>query len=124
MAELFVDDSGNGDFLTIAEAIAVAKRDDKIIVTGGEDNLHKEANITIDKRVTIQSDSDGATIDAQGQDFIADFMDGQDFLGLSDGLTYEDLTFSGQTINFGDQTLAVLTGVDTTTLTSQDFIVM
>ncbi|MGK7957427.1 MAG: hypothetical protein AB4063_19565 [Crocosphaera sp.] len=67
MGKIFVDDSGNGDFLTIAEAIAVAKRDDNIIVTGGEDNVHQEADIIIDKRVTIQSDSDGATIDAQGK---------------------------------------------------------
>ncbi len=76
MAKLFVDDSGNGDFLTIAEAIAAAKRGDNIIVTGGEDNLHQEANITIDKRVTIQSDSDGATIDAQGLDRVFLIDDG------------------------------------------------
>ncbi|MGK7940940.1 MAG: hypothetical protein AB4062_12490 [Crocosphaera sp.] len=67
MTKWLVDDSGNGDFLTIAEAIAASVEGDKIIVNGGKDNLHQEANILIDKSVTIQSDSDSATIDAQGQ---------------------------------------------------------
>ncbi len=71
-----VDDSGNGDFLTIAEAIAAADKGDQIIVTGGEDNLHQEANIIIDKELKIKSDSDGAKIDAQGLDRIFVVDDG------------------------------------------------
>ncbi|MDJ0660694.1 MAG: hypothetical protein QNJ42_14580 [Crocosphaera sp.] len=76
MADWLVDDSGNGDFLTIAEAIAAAEKGDKIIVTGGDDNLHQEANILIDKKLTIKSDSDGATIDAQGIDRVFLIDDG------------------------------------------------
>ncbi len=76
MTNWLVDDSGNGDFLTIAEAIAAADTGDKIIVTGGEDNLHQEANILIDKKLTIQSDSDGVTLDAQGIDRVFLIDDG------------------------------------------------
>ncbi|MGK7940010.1 MAG: hypothetical protein AB4062_07635 [Crocosphaera sp.] len=90
MTKLFVDDSGNGDFLTIAEAIAHSGEGNKIIVTGGEDNRHQEANIIINKSVTIQSDSDGATIDAQGRDrvFLVDDGDATSQLNVHlEGLT-------------------------------------
>ncbi|MDJ0510927.1 MAG: hypothetical protein QNJ64_16980 [Crocosphaera sp.] len=91
MAKLFVD--GNGDFLSIAEAIAAAKEGDNIIVTGGEDNLHQEANIIIDKSVTIQSDSDGATIDAQGRERVFLIDDGDATSQLN--VQLEDLTLTG-----------------------------
>ena len=40
MTKWIVDDSNNGDFRTIAEAIAAADKGDEIIVTGGDDNIH------------------------------------------------------------------------------------
>ncbi len=58
------------------------------------------------------------------RDTITDFESGEDRLGLVGDLKYEDLTFSGSTINFGDEILATLTGVDTEQLTSQDFTVI
>ncbi|MEO0807418.1 MAG: bluetail domain-containing putative surface protein [Cyanobacteria bacterium J06643_4] len=57
-----VDDNGAGDFLLISDAIAAATDGDTIIVTGGADNIHTEANIIIDKNLTIQGD-DEITID-------------------------------------------------------------
>ncbi|MEM7591042.1 MAG: SGNH/GDSL hydrolase family protein [Cyanobacteria bacterium P01_A01_bin.83] len=59
----------------------------------------------------------------EGTDTIIDFSN-PDLLGLSDGLTYNDLSFSGNEIIFGSETLAVLTGIDTTTLTESDFVVL
>jgi hypothetical protein len=56
-----------------------------------------------------------------GRDSISDFQLGIDKLGLADGLTFEDLTFSNNRINFGTEVLATLTGVDTTDLTTSDF---
>ena len=47
MTTWIVDDSNNGDFITIAEAIAAASEGDKIIVTGGDDNIHNEAKFSL-----------------------------------------------------------------------------
>jgi Ca2+-binding RTX toxin-like protein len=55
-------------------------------------------------------------------DIIADFVDGQDRIGLAGTLTFNDLTLSGNSIAFGTDVLATVTGVDTTTLTATDFI--
>lgn len=58
-----------------------------------------------------------------GTDTITDFGDGPDLIGLAGGLTYQDLTFSGNDIivSNSNQILATLSGVDTTTLSSSDF---
>ena len=61
-----------------------------------------------------------------GTDTIADFTVGQDVIGLSDGLTFEELQFSGSSILLSaDQTtLATLTGVDATLLNPGDFVAL
>jgi len=59
---------------------------------------------------------------AAGRDTITDFSLGQsDQIALS-GINFNQLSFSGDEIRLGNQTLAVLTGFDTTTLTQNDFI--
>jgi Ca2+-binding RTX toxin-like protein len=59
---------------------------------------------------------------AAGRDTITDFSLGQgDKIGLS-GLSFSQLSFSGNEIRFGNQTLAILTGFDTTTLTQNNFV--
>ena len=60
----------------------------------------------------------------EGTDTITDFEVGTDFIGLADGLTFAALTFAGNAINAGDETLAVLQGVDTTALTETAFVVV
>ena len=55
----------------------------------------------------------------QGTDTIEDF--GNDIIGLADGLSFSDLTFSGSDILLGEEILATLSGVDATTLTESDF---
>ncbi len=57
----------------------------------------------------------------EGTDTIVDF-DASDFIGLADGLSIGVLSFEGETISFGEQTLAVLTGVDTTALAADRFV--
>ena len=59
-----------------------------------------------------------------GENTITDFELGQDCLGLTGYLSYEDLTFSGSKINFGNELLVTVTGVDTKHLTNQDFTVI
>ncbi len=58
----------------------------------------------------------------EGTDTIVDFEVGTDFIGLADGLTFDDLSFTGNSIISDEETLAVLNGIDTTTLTESDFM--
>ncbi|WP_052055374.1 lamin tail domain-containing protein [Myxosarcina sp. GI1] len=55
----------------------------------------------------------------EGTDTIQDF--GEDLIGLANGLSFNDLTFSGNSILSGKEVLANLEGVDTTALTATDF---
>lgn len=57
----------------------------------------------------------------EGTDTIADFVTGTDRIGLS-SLTFNQLSFSGNNIFFNSETLATLTGVDTTTLSEANFV--
>lgn len=60
----------------------------------------------------------------EGTDTITDFEVGIDFIGLADGLTFEALSFSGNTISTSDETLAILRGVDTTALAELNFVIV
>jgi hypothetical protein len=58
-----------------------------------------------------------------GKDIISDFSFCQgDLIGLSDGLTFGDLSFQGNEIRAGGQVLAMLNGFNTNTLTASNFI--
>ncbi|WP_275974151.1 cadherin-like domain-containing protein [Argonema galeatum] len=57
-----------------------------------------------------------------GTDTFTDFKKGTDVVGLSGGLSFGQLSFSGNQILAGGETLANLTGIDTTTLTQSNFI--
>jgi len=60
----------------------------------------------------------------EGDDIIRDFEVGVDMIGLSGGLTFADLRFSGNRIFAGDEFLARLKKVDTTTLTADSFVII
>jgi hypothetical protein len=57
---------------------------------------------------------------------IADFTKNVDVIGLADGLTFDQLSFSGSNILIAstNSVLATLTGVNTNTLTSADFVIL
>lgn len=57
-----------------------------------------------------------------GTDTITDFKIGTDVIGLSGGLRFAQLARSGNTISAGNEVLAVLTGVNTTTLMQSNFV--
>ena len=57
----------------------------------------------------------------EGIDTITDFKLGTDKIGLTGGLTFGNLSFSGNQILMGSDVLAVLTGVNTNTLTASNF---
>ena len=60
----------------------------------------------------------------EGTDTFIDFEVGIDLVGLAEGLSFGSLSFSGNAISVGDETLAILQGVDTTNLTESSFIVV
>lgn len=61
-----------------------------------------------------------------GTDMITDYKDDYDVIGLANSLTYSDLSFAGNDILLAgtNNVLATLPGVDTTTLTATDFVIM
>jgi Ca2+-binding RTX toxin-like protein len=58
----------------------------------------------------------------EGIDTITDFNLERDKIGLTEGLTFGNLSFSGNEILIGSDVLAVLTGVNTNTLTASNFL--
>jgi len=58
----------------------------------------------------------------EGIDTITDFKLGTDKIGLTGGLTFGNLSFWGNQILMGSDVLAVLTGVNTNTLTASNFV--
>jgi hypothetical protein len=59
---------------------------------------------------------------AAGRETITDFSLGQRHKIRLSGLIFNQLSFSGNQISLGNQTLAVLAGFDTKTLTQNNFI--
>ncbi|MGF1522503.1 MAG: Ig-like domain-containing protein [Leptolyngbyaceae cyanobacterium] len=60
----------------------------------------------------------------EGTDSILDFEIGIDFIGLADGLTFDALSFDGNSILAGEETLATLEGVATSQLDSSSFVLV
>ena len=60
----------------------------------------------------------------EGIDTITDFSLSSDKIGLTGGLTFGNLSFSGNQIRIGSDVLTVLTGVNTNTLTASNFVVV
>ena len=97
---------------------------DRLYGGNGKDNLTGGTGHDI---LTGGSGSDTfifATLD--GTDTITDFTHGLDYIGLSGGLTFGALSFSGSNIivTASNEILATLTAINTTTLTAADFLVV
>ncbi|MEM6716149.1 MAG: hypothetical protein AAF622_13845, partial [Cyanobacteria bacterium P01_C01_bin.147] len=94
--------------------------DDTLNGGHGSDRLRGEAGFDV---LIGGGQSDTFVLAAgEGGDTILDFEVGIDFIGLADHLTTSDLTFSGETISFGDEVLATLVGIDTTALSADSFV--
>ena len=65
--------------------------------------------------------SAGVLAVGDGTDTVLDFEVGTDVIGLAAGLSFGSLSLTGNRISFGGETLAVLEGIDTTTLTDASF---
>jgi Ca2+-binding RTX toxin-like protein len=60
----------------------------------------------------------------EGHDTINDYADNVDKIGLAGGISFSNLAFSGNDILYGSEILATLTGINTTTLTASDFVMI
>lgn len=110
-------EGGDGD-----DTIHGGQDNDTLIGGDGSDLLYGDLG---DDLLTGGEDDDIFVIaQGQGTDTITDFVDGVDFIGLANGLTFNDLSFSGSDINLAQEVLVSLTGIDTTSLTSDDFVVV
>jgi len=95
------------------------------LLNGGQGNDTLTGNIGSDRFVLAVS---------AGTDTITDFSDGTDFLALSGGLLFEQLTIAQGTgannanalISFtsSNEVLAILNGVNATTINTADFVMM
>lgn len=108
-------DGGNGDDILYGGA-------GNDTLTGGSGNDRLYGGLGNDL-LTGGNGSDIFVLAAgEGTDTIADFKKGTDVIGLSSGLSFGQLSFSGNNILFGSEVLATLTGVNTSTLNASNFI--
>ncbi|MCT7956023.1 calcium-binding protein, partial [Laspinema palackyanum] len=109
---------GDGD-----EVLSGGKDDDLLIGGAGNDWLFGDLGNDLliggagDDRFIIRKDA--------GVDWIVDFTDGEDLIGLAEGLTWDDLTFiqgnNSTSIYAGDELLAILNEVDISLINQDDF---
>ncbi|MBE9048085.1 lamin tail domain-containing protein [Pleurocapsales cyanobacterium LEGE 10410] len=120
--------NGKDDLVGTNNADSIFSKNGKDILSGldGNDFLSggngKDTLIGGDGDDTLEGGNGKDTFviaPGQGSDVIEDF--GNDLIGLANGLSFGELSFSGSDILFGDEVLATLTGVDATTLTESDF---
>ena len=124
MDEIISDGNGIDGFVT-AQLFA-----SEIVGSPGDDILGGESGADLING-GLGSDTltggDGADVfvlaPEAGTDTISDFSSA-DLIGLTDGLTFDDLSFVGSNIIFGTETLAVLNDIDTTTLAETDFTII
>jgi hypothetical protein len=96
--------------------------DDILIGGRGDDTLR--GGLGDDRLIGDQGGDIFVLAAGEGTDTIQDFQVGQDLIGLANGLTPGQLTFSGSEILDDDEVLASLTGVDTTGLSDSSFLIV
>jgi predicted outer membrane repeat protein len=107
-------DAGNDTLLGGQGQDQLVGGDGDDVLSGGFGNDNLTGGLGIDTFVLTAGEN---------QDTITDFSLGQgDQLGLTNGITFGDLFFQGSEIRYNNQTLAILNGIDTSTLTEDAFI--
>ncbi|MBD2565199.1 MULTISPECIES: Ig-like domain-containing protein [Nostoc] len=93
---------------------------------GGNGNDLLYGGVTSDILTGNSGNDTFAFAAGEGTDTITDFSDGQDLIGLYSGLSYGQLSFSGNNIlvTSTSEVLATLTGINTITLTAADFVTL
>ena len=60
----------------------------------------------------------------EGSDTIQNFEVGRDRIGLADGLSFADITLSGNDIISGSETLATFNNISAESLSENDFVIV
>ncbi len=115
------DEADNLVGTEISERIEGGAGDDSLLGAEGNDILIGGADADF---LTGGAGEDIFGISSGTKDTIVDFELGSDRLGLSDGLTLEELSFVGNNIQLGDTILTTLTDIDTSSLTADDFTII
>ena len=115
--------SPNADSLT---PLTLVGGNDDDLLNGGTGDEELRGNLGNDILIGGQGSDTFIFASGDGTDTIIDFNDGTDLIGLDGGLGFGDLSFSSSDIilTSTNEVLATLTGVDTTTLTSADFVML
>lgn len=123
----FGRDTLNGGFGN--DSLDGGTSDDRLLGDDGDDTLTGgNGRDTLDGGIGNDLVTGGNSNDTfviandSGIDTITDFGRGNDSIGLSAGISFEELSFSGSDLILGTQTLAILDGFDTTTLSQSDFV--
>ncbi len=103
---------GNGN-----DTLRGLERDDLLEGGNGDDLL--DGGVGDDTLIGGRGEDTFVIASGNGTDTIADFSN--DLIGLSNGLSFNELAFSGNDIIFNKEVLATLTGVDSATLSESDF---
>ena len=121
--DIFSVDYGVG---TDGDEVLIGTNSDNVLDGGkGADTIY---SLSGSDTIVLRLGDGGSTLEAA--DTIADFTDGKDKLGLDNNLQYSDLTISqGTDINANDtiiskdsEYLAILTGIDASVISDQDFM--
>ena len=113
------NDSLNGS--TSDDELLGLDGDDTLVGGNGADTLNGGAG---NDSITGGNGSDIFVLaTGEGTDVIVDLDFGNDVIGLANGLSFNELTFSNSDILLGDEVLATFIGVDATTLAESDFTV-
>ena len=118
-------EGGNGDDKLYGQAgndtLLGGNGNDLLVGGDGDDVLRGGLG---DNNLTGGSGSDIFVLGkGEGKAIITDLTLGQgDKLGLTSGITFADLMFQGNEIRFGSETLAILNGINTSTLTASNFM--
>ncbi|MDJ0553479.1 MAG: FG-GAP-like repeat-containing protein [Microcoleaceae cyanobacterium MO_207.B10] len=120
-----IDGDGGNDILTGGkgnDTITGGDGDDRI--SGGFGNDLLDGGLGSDTLSGSFGDDTFILASGEGTDTIKKFKLGEDKIGLAGGLTYNDLSLSGNSIieTSTNEVLADLPGFDTTTLSSSDFL--
>lgn len=111
----------------LSETIKGLGGNDRIKAGDGNDII--EGGLGNDRLFGEEGSDTFVLASGDGRDSIRDFEVGIDFIGLADGLTFDDLSINNNAagnarIRAGGETLAVLSGIDSSLLTEADFVIV
>lgn len=92
------------------------------LIHGGQDNDILDGGLGDDTLFGGLGDDIFVIGENTGTDIIEDFVNGNNLIGLTDNLTFADLTFFDNNIIYNDRTIATIRSIEIIEFTADDFI--